>query len=390
MKLRMAAAARVVATIGIVAVVAVGAVIAKPWAGGAGAAQAGPSASAKPADQEIAATGVKLTPRKLTSTVSAVGSLASNESVALSPEVSRRLVKVVAEDGARVKKDDVLFELDAADLYARQNELGVRRKLLVIQAGRAEKLHKEGISTEAESQQASSELELVNAQLETLRVDISKTKIRAPFDGRLGIRKVSVGALVGPQTVLVSIEDDSRIKVDFTVPERFAALLKEGSRFTFVVEGSPEKFEGTVRALEPRLASDTRSMLARGVADKVAPVMITGASVSVEIAVGGTVDDALFVPSEAVIPSVGGHGVYRYEDGVAKLVDVEIGLRSASDVQVKTGLAAGDVVLVDNLLRLRPGAKVKLRDATAPAAGSADTSPSAAPSPSASGAEPAR
>jgi membrane fusion protein (multidrug efflux system) len=298
--------------------------------------------------------------------------------------VTRRLVKVVAEDGAREKKGDVLFELDAADLYAKQNELGVRRKLLVIQAGRAQKLHKEGIATEAESQQASSELELVNAQLETLRVDISKTKIHAPFDGKVGIRKVSVGALVGPSTVLVSLEDDSRIKVDFTVPERYAALLKQGARFSFQVEGSSEKFEGTVRALEPKLAADTRSLLARGVADKVSPVMITGASVAVELAVGAENADALFVPSEAVIPSVGGHGVYRYVDGVAKLVDVEIGLRSASEVQIKSGLAAGDIVLTDNLLRLRPGSKVKLREATPP--GSATTAPSA----SASGAEPVR
>ncbi|MBL8741406.1 MAG: efflux RND transporter periplasmic adaptor subunit, partial [Myxococcales bacterium] len=333
------------------------------------------SASAKPADQPVTATGLTLRARKLTSTVNAVGTLTSNESVALSPEVSRRLVKVVAEDGARVKKGDVLFELDAADLLARQNELSVRRKLLAGQAARATKLQKEGISSEAAAEQATSELELIDAQLETLRVDLSRTKIRAPFDGKLGIRRVSAGAMVTPQTVLVALEDDSRIKVDFTVPERYAALLKEGGRFSFKVEGSPETFEGTVRALEPRLSTDTRSMLARGVADKASPVMITGASVSVEIAVGGTVDDALFVPSEAVIPSVGGHGVYRYEDGVAKLVDVEIGLRGASEVQVKTGLAAGDIVLIDNLLRLRPGAKVTLKG-VAPAGSSA---PSAEP-----------
>ncbi len=367
----MSAATRVVAVLGVVAVATVGLLVAKPWAGAAGVA-AGASASARPADQEVLVTGVTLSPRKLVSTVSAVGSLASNESVELSPEVTRRLVKVVADDGARVKMNDVLFELDASDLLAKQNELGVRRKLLVIQAGRAQKLHKEGISTEAESQQATSELELVNAQLETLRVDISKTKIRAPFDGRLGIRKVSVGALVGPQTVLVSIEDDSRVKVDFTVPERFAALLKQGARFSFQVEGSPEKFEGTVRALEPKLAEGTRSLLARGVADKTSPSMVTGASVSVDVAVGGDTDNALFVPSEAVIPSVGGHAVYRHEAGVAKLVDVEIGRRNASEVQIKSGLAIGDVVLVDNLLRLRPGAKVKLREAAPPSASSAE------------------
>jgi len=372
----MAKGVRVVALVGVVAVAAVAVVIAKPWAGSS-TASAGPSASAKPADQEIAVTGLRVAARKLTSTVHAVGSLASNESVELAPEVSRRLVRVVAEDGARVKKNDILFELDATDLLAKQNELAVKRKLLAIQAGRAQKLHKEGISTEADEQQANSELELINAQLETLRVDISKTKIRAPFDGRLGIRKVSVGALVGPQTVLVSLEDDSRIKVDFTVPERFAALLKQGGRFSFQVEGSRETFEGTVRALEPKLDVATRSLLARGVADKVSPVMVTGASVAVEIAVGSDSTTALFVPSEAVIPSVGGHGLYRFEDGVAKLTDVEIGLRTASDVQIKSGINEGDVVLVDNLLRLRPGAKVKLNAEAAKA-----------PPPSASGAAP--
>ncbi len=355
----MANLTRAAALVGLVLAAGGGLVLLSPWKRFESTASAAPP-SAKPPEQEVPAAALTLKYRPLAAKAQVVGTLTSNESVNISSEVQRRVVAVHAQDGARVKKGDVLFELDRADLLAKQNELFVRRKLLVQEEQRKRKLRDEGLGTEADQLRAKSDLDLLDAQAETLRVEIQKTRIVAPFDGRLGIRKVSVGALVAPQTLLVSLEDDSRVKVDFSVPERYAPLVKVGSKFSFRVDGAKDAITGSVSAIEPKLSPDTRTLLVRGVTDPSAATLVTGSSVSVEVELGQG-SSALLVPSEAVIPSIGGHSVYTVVDGVAKPTEIEIGLRTEREVQVVSGLSEGDVVLVDNLLRLRPGAKVKTK-----------------------------
>ncbi len=331
----------------------------KPWQASSSPSLASASGSAKGGPPLTIADGFKLQGRGVDATVNAVGTLLPNESVSVASEVTRRVVKISFEDGAVVKQGDVLFELDSADLSSRMSELAVRRKLLAINEQRQKRLSTEGLSPQAEYDRARSELELLDAQSQSLAVEIAKTKIKAPFGGTVGLRNVSVGALVSPGTSLVSLQDTSVIKLDFTVPERYAPTVKQGGRFSFRVDGSAKTFEGTVRAVEPAVDQGTRSLKVRGVADTTAPELVPGGFATVSIILS-TQAGGLFVPSVAVIPSVGGHAVYRFEDGVAKLVEVELGIRTDTEVQITKGLAEGDVVLVSNLLRLRPGAKVKL------------------------------
>lgn len=349
---------RILGALVLVLVTIAGVMLIKPWSA-ASSAPASASASAKGPPPELVADGVKLKGRGVDATVTAVGTLVANEAVSVASEVTRRVTKISFEDGASVKQGDVLFELDSSDLSARMSELAVRRKLLVINEQRLKRLAGEGLSPQSEYDRARSELELLDAQSQSLAVDIAKTKIKAPFAGTLGLRAVSVGALVTPGTALVSLQDTSVLKLDFTVPERYAPSLKPGGRFSFRVEGSATTYEGAVRAVEPQVDQGTRSIKVRGVADATAPELVPGGFATVTMVLS-TQAGGLFVPSVAVIPSVGGHGVYRLEEGVAKLVEVEIGIRTDSEVQLTKGVADGDVVLTSNLLRLRPGAKVKL------------------------------
>jgi membrane fusion protein (multidrug efflux system) len=327
---------------------------------GASSGAAAPSASAPPAPAPpVTVEGFPLAPKPFQVLVPATGTLAANESVAIMAELSRRVVRALAVDGARVKKGQVLFQLDGADLQAQARELRVRRKLLVDNEARQAKMLAEGIGTVAEHERVKSELELVDAQSASLGVTLARTTVRAPFAGRLGLRKVSEGALPSPSTVLVTLQDDSKIKVDFSLPERYASLVAVDQELRFRVAGNGKVFLAKVSAIEPVIDAESRSLRVRGITDNPDGELVVGAFVNVELALQSE-RGALLVPSIAVIPSLRGHGVWVAKEGKATLVEVELGVRTETEVEITKGLVAGDTVLTTGLLRLRPGAAVKL------------------------------
>jgi membrane fusion protein (multidrug efflux system) len=342
---------------------ALGAWFFKPWerftrATGAGAPP-GASASSAPAQAPIVVDGVEATPRPMKVTVPAVGALAANESVPIAAELQRRVVRVLAQDGARVKKGDLLFKLDDSDLLAQARELQVRRKLLVENDARQRKLHAEGLSSASDYERAKAELELLDAQVGSLSVTIGRTSVRAPFDGRLGLRNVSEGALVSPNTTLITLQDDSKVKVDFTLPERYASFVSVGRTFSFRVAGKADAVEAKVSAVEPTVDAESRSLRVRGLTENAKGDLMVGGFVTVEYPLESQAG-GLLVPAIAIVPSLGGHAVWVAKDGKAALVDVELGVRTQNEVQLISGVQQGDFVITTNLLRLRPGAPIQL------------------------------
>src|SRR5690606_6422565 len=197
----------------------------------------------------------------------------------------------------------------------------------------------------------------VEADRRALRVTLGKTLIRAPFAGTLGLRRVSEGAWVSPSTPLSTLQDTSSLKLDFTLPERYAGALRPGGAFRFRVEGRSESYTGQVAAVEPSVDPATRSLLVRGVIEGESG-LFPGTAASVEVPL--RVEQALLVPAIAVVPGVDGRRVFVAEGGRARSVKVELGFRSAERVQVLSGLAPGDAVITSNLLRLREDAPVAL------------------------------
>jgi membrane fusion protein (multidrug efflux system) len=292
--------------------------------------------------------------------VRTVGTLAANESVDVVAELSRRLVAAPVAEGTAVEKGALLFKLDDADLRAELLELEARRRLAARPEARQRKLleyDKKALSQQAYDQ-AVSELEAVEAEIAALRVTLAKTDIRAPFAARVGLRRVSEGAWVTPETKLTTLQDTSRIKIDFTLPERHAGAIAVGGPFAFRVAGQGDAFEGHVIAIEPAIDAPTRSLVVRGVFENPTGALFPGAFATVEVPIEQP-GDGILVPAEAIVPSVAGHAVYVLRDGRAELQPVEIGLRTPESVQILKGLAAGDTVLTSNLLRLRPGARVE-------------------------------
>ncbi|MGH7788947.1 MAG: efflux RND transporter periplasmic adaptor subunit, partial [Candidatus Binatia bacterium] len=301
-------------------------------------------------------------------TVRTVGTLMANESVQVVAELSRRLVAIEVVEGGTVESGALLFKLDDADLRAQLAELEVRRRLAARTVDRQRALlsfDKKALSQQA-FDQAAAELQTVEAQIEALRVTLAKTELRAPFAARVGLRRVSEGAWITPETLLTTLQDTSRIKIDFTLPERYAGAIAIGRPFRFRVAGHAEDFSGAVIAIEPAIDAPTRSLLVRGITANPSGVLLPGAFAAVEVPVEQR-DAGIMIPAQAIIPSATGHAVYLRRDGVAQLQEVEIGQRTRDRVEVLRGLSPGDVVLTSNLLRLRPGAAVEIATAAADA-----------------------
>ncbi len=289
-------------------------------------------------------------------TLSTVGTLRANEAVTLVSELSRRLVKVHVREGSEVAAGDLLFKLDDSDLVAELGELDARLKLADTNKQRVDSLLPSRAISRQEFDISTAELKIFEAQRDTQAVMISKTEIRAPFAGRVGVRQVSEGAFVSPTTPLITLQDVSRIKVDFPLPERYAGEVKTGQKFTFTVAGNGQVFEGEVTVLEPAIDVATRSLLVRGLCS--APKgLLPGGFAEVTLTLDGLAN-GFMVPSQAIVPSARGQGIYVIESGKAKLQTVEIGIRTDDRVQVLRGLNEGDLVATTNLLRIRPGLEI--------------------------------
>jgi membrane fusion protein (multidrug efflux system) len=330
-------------------------IAASPGCGGEDAARPDPAA-----ERSLRAATYVVEPSTVEETVKTVGTLIANESVHVVPELSRRLVAVKVEEGTEVEAGALLFLLDDADLRAQLAELQVQRDLAARTEQRQRALlefEKKALSQQAYDQ-AVSELRALDAQIGVLRVTLAKTEIRAPFHARVGLRRVSEGAWVTPETLLTTLQDTSRLKIDFSLPERYAGRVEVGQPFQFSVTGRGETFSGKVVAIEPAIDAASRSVLVRGLAENPSGALVPGAFASVELSLGRGADGIL-VPAEAVVPSATGHSVYVLRDGRAELQEVQIGLRTRESVEVLRGLAPGDVVITSNLLRLRPGMRVE-------------------------------
>lgn len=302
--------------------------------------------------------GYTVVPGSVRQSVPAVGTLVANEQVAIVSESSRRIAAIHFEEGALVAKGALLFKLDDADLRADRRRLLGRRALLSSTEARLRELAGERLVSQQDYDRAGSELLAIDGEIATLDVALAKTEIRAPFAGRLGLRRASLGAYISPNTALTTLQDLSQLKLDFTLPEKYAEQVRPGQPLSFRVEGRGEPFAARVVAVEPQIDPGTRSLLVRAVVPNPGTRLQPGASASVEIEVEA--GDGILVPARALLPSIKGHSVFVLRDGHAVEQEVRIGLRTQDSVQILSGLAAGDTVLTSNLLRLRPGLAVRL------------------------------
>jgi membrane fusion protein (multidrug efflux system) len=297
-------------------------------------------------------------PSSLKEELEITGSLEANQQVDIVSELTRKITRINVREGAYVQTGQLLFELDNADLLAQLERLHQQEKLASLNEERLRDLISHEAVVQQDYDQAFTNLKVLQAQIAELQVTISKTRIKAPFSGQVGIVHVYQGAVVSVNTILTNLQDNSVIKLDFQVPEKYAHIITDGSEQKFTVASDTKQYTAKVIARESKLDQNTRTLLVRAISQNPGRALLPGQSARLHLALSSS-NEALMVSSQALIPSSQGYSVYVVKNNQVQLSPIEIGQRSPYAVEVLHGVNNGDTVVTSNLLRLQPGATVQ-------------------------------
>ena len=218
-------------------------------------------------------------------------------------------------------------------------------------------LKRDAVSKEA-YEQVKTELATLNADIELVRAQIEQTELRAPFDGIIGLRQVSVGTYASPSTIVAKLTKIAPLKLEFSVPESYAKDVKVGTSLNFNLTGSLNKYEAQVYARESSLDPETRSLTIRALYPNPSGIM-PGRYASITLR-KQEFENALAIPSEAIVPEMGKDKVFLYKNGKAEPVDIVTGIRTEALVQAVAGLSEGDTVIISGTQQLRTGMAVTI------------------------------
>ena len=309
--------------------------------------------------QPLFASGFLIAPTSMNELIYSTGSLIPDEEVELSFEASGKVVGIYFEEGTRVKKGELLAKINDLPLQAQLLKLKAQHKLAEEREFRQRQLlDRDAISRESYDQ-VSTELQSLGADIKLVEARISETELRAPFDGVVGLRMISEGAFATPQTKIVQLVKISPLKVEFSIPERYAGEVTPGFAISFVVDGISKTFTANVYAVAPKVDVDTRTIVVRAIYPNKDEELKPGRFASVR-ALLSEIDNTIAIPSQAVIPEMEGEKVFIYKNGKAEEVKVTIGLRTESLIQIRSGLSFGDTLLTTAILQLRHNIPVKL------------------------------
>ncbi|MGC4057757.1 MAG: efflux RND transporter periplasmic adaptor subunit [Chitinophagaceae bacterium] len=304
-------------------------------------------------------TGYVVHPQSLQNELYSSGTIIANEEVSLRPEVSGKLIAVYFKEGSMVQKGALLAKINDADLQAQLRKLQLQANLSRDREARLKGLLDiKGVSQD-EYETGANEAKTIGADIDYTRAQIAKTEIRAPFSGKIGLKQISEGNFVSPTDVIAAIQKTDELKLDFTVPEKYANMVKIGDEVLFTVENQKGDFKATVYAVEPAIDRQTRNVMVRALYNNRTGNMLPGSFAKVKL-VMSNIEDALMVPTEAVIPELKGKKVFVVRGGKAVSVPVETGLRNDAAIQILSGLSSGDTVITTGIMSLKPDAPVKL------------------------------
>ncbi len=304
-------------------------------------------------------TGMVLEPREFADQLSLSGSIEANEQVDIRSEVSGVVVSINFDEGTSVKKGQILFKVNDIELRAQLAQANTAQKLASENERRAKLLlEKEAISRE-EYDIASADFQSSRAQTQLIQAQIAKATVRAPFSGKIGLRSISEGTYVTPTTIVAKLVNTSIVKLTFSIPEKYAAMMKVGTNLSFTTAGSRDRFTAKVYAIEPEVDVATRTLRLRASAENSDGKLLPGTFANVLLPLE-KIDDALLVPTEALIPIQNGKKIFVSRNGKAEEIVVETGARTDRDVLITSGLKAGDTVLTSGVMSLKNGAPVQI------------------------------
>lgn len=319
-------------------------------------------ANSKPANgsaPSLKATAVIAEVIKTRERIASTGTIIADEAVELQSEINGRIDEIFFEEGEFVPKGKLLFRLENDDLKAEVRKLEYELKLAEQREERQRKL----LDIKAVSQELYdtelNQLNVLRAQQALLEAQLAKTEIRAPFEGQVGLRSVSKGAIVAPGTYIATLQKIKPVKLDFTIPERYIRRVDVGSTIQFTVAGLRDTLEAVVYARDPRVDANSRSLRVRAKHPNTEGHLMPGMFANVRLMLSEEVD-VVELPGKALVPVIKGAMVLVLEDGRVAERPVELANRDAEVVRVLSGLQQGDTVLTSGILQARPGNRVEV------------------------------
>lgn len=303
--------------------------------------------------------GKLIRPQQLTDEFVTTGLILPDEEVNLSFETSGKITDIRFTEGTTVRKGQVLAKVNDKPLQAQLKRLMAQLDLAKNRVYRQEQLLKKDAASQEAYEEAKTSLATLEAEIEGVKINIELTELHAPFDGVIGLRQVSVGAYANPSTVVAKLTKINPLKIEFSVPERYATQIHKGVNMDFTVEGFQEAFHAQVYAVESAVDKDQHVFTARGLYANSNRRLLPGQYASILLK-KEEISDAMVIPSEAIVPEMGMDKVFCYRSGKAIPVEIKTGIRTAGEVQVLSGLQMGDTIITSGTLQLRMGLPVTL------------------------------
>jgi membrane fusion protein (multidrug efflux system) len=287
------------------------------------------------------------------------GSLRPFEETEIRAEVGGRIVQMNVKEGSVVQKGTLLVKLFDEDLKAQLRKLQVQLKI----KEKTEERNRELLEISGISQQeydlSTLEVENLRADIETTQIAISKTEIRAPYKGTVGLRNISLGSYISPSDIVTTVRQVDQLKLEFSVPEKYAREIGRGYEVKFRVDNGQQQHTAKVIATENNVDQATRTLQVRAVVNGNNPELVPGVFAKVNLQLGKN-EKALLVPTQAVLPNIRNKQVILLRGDSVRFTVVETGIRDSAFVEITQGLNVGDTVITTGLMAIRPNARVKV------------------------------
>jgi membrane fusion protein (multidrug efflux system) len=307
--------------------------------------------------QKLNAAGYLIVPTHMSVMKKSTGTLRPDEEVDLSFETSGKIIRIYFLEGTHVKKGTLLAKINDLPLQAQLEKLSVQLKMAEEKEFRQRSLlDKDAISKESYDQMLT-DVQSIRADINLIKARISETELRAPFDGMVGFRYLSEGSYTTTATKIVKLIKMSPLKIEFSISENYASEIKIGYPITFIVD--EKSYSATVYAIDPKIDIETRVINLRAMYPNKNEEIQPGGYTSIMLELS-KLDNAVSIPTEAVISELDGEKVFIYKNGKARQVNINLGLRTEDKIQVTDGLTFGDTLLVTGIMQLRQNLPIVL------------------------------
>lgn len=316
-----------------------------------------PKAAGRP--KNLTAEAYVVQPQSFSEDYVASGTLLPNEEINILPEISGRVTGIFFTEGAHVRKGQKLLQLYSADISAQIQKLKSQKELQNKIRNRQQELVSIGGISKQDYETTLTEIQSIDADIAFQEAQLRKTSILAPFDGTVGIRSISVGAVISPTTVVTKLQQVNPLRIDFMLPDRYRDKIVNGKEVFFSVSGSLDTLSGNIKAIEPGADVNTRNIRVQAVVPNKNSKLVSGSFAHVIIPFKSE-NNALLIPSQSVIPTTKEKKAAVIRNGKADIVTIVLGTRTTDKVEILSGLNAGDTILTTGMMQVKPGMEVNV------------------------------